>query len=259
MESNALKDLIRRTWAAQGRKDPKSLRARHPENLTPIVELARPRPDDRALDVACGWGYVVQEFARRVRKAVGVDLTPEMIDLARRVAAERKVAGVEFHVGDVEALPFEPGSFEIVICRFSFHHFPDPARALREMRRVLAPGGRIVVYDFVAPREENRSRLHNAIEAERDPTHVRMYSPREFEDLVEQCGLAERMRVTTLWKREFEEWMSIVEVDAERKARVRRMLEETVEGNSAGLGPRVRNGKLTFTHTCIAWRLEPAS
>jgi len=257
MDLKAHRDLLRQRFAVQARVHPKTLRFRRAENVVPMIELARPRPADRLLDVACGWGFVVHNFRPLVASATGVDLTPEMVDLARRAAEERGLSGVRFVPGDAEALQFPAGSFDIVTCRFTFHHFGRPAKALSEMKRVLAPGGRIVLYDFLASSDRERAKRHDEIERARDPCHVKVYSIREFQGFFRRCGLEEQARVVTLMRRDFDEWMAFVDAGEELRRRVRRLLEDTIEGNRAGLGPRVREGRLVFTHTCVAWLLVP--
>ena len=115
--------------------------------LRMIVEAARPAPDDRLLDVACGPGLVVCAFAPHIREATGIDMTPAMLERARKLAADKGLTNVAWQHGDVYSLPYGDASFTIVTTRFSFHHFLDPAAVLREMVRVCAPEGRIVVVD----------------------------------------------------------------------------------------------------------------
>src|SRR4051812_41990222 len=90
--------------------------------LRMIVEAGRPGLDDTMLDLACGGGIVVCAFAPHVRRAVGMDMTPAMLDQARRLATEKGLANVEWRQGDATALPYPDGSFSIVTTRFSFHH-----------------------------------------------------------------------------------------------------------------------------------------
>ena len=257
MDSKAHKELLRRQFAAQARLFRDTFKYHHSENVMPLIELARPTAHDRLLDVACGWGFADLEFSSRVKSAVGVDLTPEMVELAKKVASERGVTNVEYRVGDAEDLEFGAGSFEIVTCRLTFHHFGDPERALFEMKRVLTPEGRIVLYDFIASSDEKKARRHNEIEVARDPSHVKMYTLKEFQAFFKKCGLKDRGKVTTLMKRDYESWMDFIERDDARRKKVTTMLADTENGNKAGLGVRVRKGKLTFTHTCAAWLLTP--
>jgi len=103
--------------------------------------------DDVLLDLACGTGAAVRQAAPMVRRAVGFDLSPEMITQARRLAAN--IANVEFHEGDVSGrLPFSDGEFTAIVCTTAFHHFPRPVETIAEMFRVLGPGGRVVIADF---------------------------------------------------------------------------------------------------------------
>jgi len=256
MDLKAHKALLRKQFAAQARVHAKTFRFRRAENVVPMIELAQPRPQDRLLDVACGWGFVIHAFRPLVASATGVDLSPEMAELARRAAAEQGLTGVKIVEGDAEDLRFPDGSFDIVTCRFTFHHFGRPLKALKEMKRVLAPGGRLVLYDYLASSDAARARRLNRIELARDPCHVRTCSLKAFQGFFRKAGLAESARVVTLMKREFDPWMAFVDADEARRRKVRELLEGSIEGNTAGLGPRVRDGNLVFTHTCVAWLLE---
>ncbi|HJZ14910.1 MAG TPA: methyltransferase domain-containing protein [Stellaceae bacterium] len=156
-----------------------------------IVEAARPGPDDTVLDVACGGGIVVCAFAPHVRRATGIDVTPAMLNEAQRLAAEKGLTNVEWHRGDVNSLPFEDGSSTIVVTRFSVHHFPDPAAVLREMARVCAPGGRLVVVDMYASQDPAKAVEFNRLERLRDPSHMRSLTLAELKGLFGEAGLPE--------------------------------------------------------------------
>src|SRR5262245_64685702 len=115
-----------------------------------LVDAARPRPEDVSLDVACGPGSVVAAFARRVRTAEGLDATEAMLDEARKLSSREGLRNVTWHHGDLYALPFAAEAFDIVSCRYAFHHLLEPARALAEMVRVCRQGGRVVLCDAFA-------------------------------------------------------------------------------------------------------------
>ena len=159
--------------------------------LRMIVEAARPAPDDRLLDVACGPGLVVCAFAPHVQAATGIDVTPAMLERARKLAADKVLANVAWRQGDVYALPYEDASFTIVTTRFSFHHFLDPAAVLREMVRVCAPGGRIVVVDDYASEDPTKAAAFNQLEKLRDPSHSRCLTLTELRRLFGAAGLPE--------------------------------------------------------------------
>jgi SAM-dependent methyltransferase len=159
--------------------------------LRMIVEAARPGPDDRLLDVACGPGLVVCAFAPHVREASGIDVTPAMLDRARKLAGDKGLANVTWRQGDVYALPYQDASFTIVTTRFSFHHFLDPAAVLREMVRVCAPQGRIVVVDDYASENPAKAAAFNRLEKLRDPSHSRCLTLTELKGLFGAAGLPE--------------------------------------------------------------------
>ena len=107
-----------------------------------LVRFAGIRAGDRVLDVACGTGVVALTAARLGAQATGLDLTPELIAHARENAALMELE-VKFLEGDAEALPFGDGSFDVVVSQFGHMFAPRPEVVVREMLRVLKPGGRI--------------------------------------------------------------------------------------------------------------------
>ena len=162
---------------------------RDEEALHLVIAAAGAGPDDTVLDVACGGGIVVAAFARVVRHATGIDLTPAMIAEARRLQAERGLANVSWRVGDVLPLPFPDAAFSIVTSRYAFHHLLDPAGVLREMARVCAPGGRVMLIDVAAPADPARAAEFNRMEKLRDPSHARALPLTELTALFAGAGL----------------------------------------------------------------------
>jgi len=159
--------------------------------LRMIVSAAAPKPGDTVLDVACGGGIIVCAFAPEVKHATGIDMTPAMLDRARQLAAEKNIANVSWDRGDVGSLPYADGTFDIVVTRFSMHHFLDPIDVLREMVRVCAPGGRVVVVDMYASDDPTKAAEWNRLEKLRDPSHVRCLTLAELTRLYGTAGLGE--------------------------------------------------------------------
>src|ERR1700674_1327633 len=124
-----------------------------------------------AIDVACGPGTFTRPFAPRVRRAVGIDLTPAMIEKARAEATRACITNTEFICGDIYALPFADAVAGVVACGYAFHHMLEPARALAAMARVLRPGGRVAIADIIVP-DGSGGAIQNAIERARDPSHT---------------------------------------------------------------------------------------
>jgi ubiquinone/menaquinone biosynthesis C-methylase UbiE len=108
-----------------------------------LVELVAPQGGERALDVACGTGAVTRLLATRVEprgSVMGVDVNPGMLEVARARVPD---PNVEWREASVLDLPFEDGAFDLVVCQQGLQFFPDRPRALRQMRRVLSPRGRL--------------------------------------------------------------------------------------------------------------------
>lgn len=157
--------------------------------LAMIVGAGRPKATDEAIDLACGGGLIACAFAPHVRHVTGIDLTPAMLERARVYAAEKGLTNTSWEAGDVRALPYPGASFDIVATRFSFHHFQDPAGALREMARLCRPGGRVVLVDMYASEDPAKAAAWNRLEVMRDPSHVRALSLSELGALFPAAGL----------------------------------------------------------------------
>ena len=160
----------------------------HEEATRLLIDLAQIGADDEVLDVACGPGLVACAMAPHARHVVGIDLTPAMIDQARTLQSQRRLSNLEWHIGDVSALPFASDRFSAVVTRYGVHHFVDPERVLFEMVRVAKPGGRVAIADLVLPVE--KAREYDSMERLRDPSHVRVLSSAELGELMARVGLS---------------------------------------------------------------------
>lgn len=155
--------------------------------LAKVVALARPEASWRALDVATGTGHTAFALAPRVARVVAVDVTPEMLAEARRVCP---ATNIDFEPADVHALPYGDGTFDVVTSRRAPHHFRDIAKALAEMRRVLRPGGRLVIDDRSGPEDDGIDDVMNALDVLHDGSHVRQYRPSAWRRMLAAAGFA---------------------------------------------------------------------
>ena len=210
-----------------------------------IRSAARLTRHDAVLDVACGPGIVACALAPHARHVTGVDLTPRMIEEARETATRLAVSNVTWMVGTATPLPFPEASFSVVLTRYSFHHFADPATALSEMFRVCRPGGRVVVADLSIPSPEGLR--FDAVEQWRDPSHVHALAPDELRDLFTTHGIGEFDEAAFGLDIELEPQLARsfpVEGGADK---VRRAYADSVSGNSLGIRTRVVNGSMWST------------
>lgn len=105
-------------------------------------------PGNQVLEVAPGPGYLAIELAKLGSyKITGLDISRTFVEIARSNARDAGVA-VKFRQGDAANMPFEDGTFDFLLCRAAFKNFTEPIRAIQEMHRVLAPGGRAVIIDL---------------------------------------------------------------------------------------------------------------
>lgn len=195
-------------------------------DLESLPELAGVSGSEAVLDVATGGGHTAFAFAPKVRRVVASDLTPAMVEQAKAGAAKRGLTNLEFIVADVDALPFPDAAFDIVTCRIAPHHFPDLHHALREMARVLKPGGRCVIVDNVVPEHVMLDSFVNGFEKRRDPSHVRAYSLSEWAAAYRQAELTitDVREFTT--NHEFAAWVQTSQTPDEVVAELRTALLE---------------------------------
>ena len=102
------------------------------------------------LDCGCGTGPMISLLYENdsSKNYTGLDITPKMIEVAKN----KNLEGVNWVVGDCENLPFEENSFDAIICSNSFHHYPNPQKFFNSAKRVLKPGGRLILQDYTAPK-----------------------------------------------------------------------------------------------------------
>jgi ubiquinone/menaquinone biosynthesis C-methylase UbiE len=159
-------------------------------DLDQVEGLVRGAKDARVLDLGCGGGHVSYKAAPHVREVVACDLTADMLAQVAREAEARGLANIVTRQAPAEALPFDTGEFDIVLCRFTVHHWNDAEAGLREARRVLKPGGRAVFIDVVAPAHPLLDTHLQTIELLRDLSHVRDYTVAEWMAALSRSGFA---------------------------------------------------------------------
>ena len=218
------------------------------ERLSHIVSISGVGKSDRVLDVASGPGLVAMAFAPHCASVIGIDATDRFIARATAEAAMRRLDNVSFILGDAERIAYPDESFDIAVCRFAFHHFPYPTAVLGEMRRVVRPGGSIVIVDMLASEDPARASYHNAIEQLCDPSHTRAIPGSEFERMFTRFGLEVTYKQTFKSTYSIEDWIAHGAPTADRAARIVEMMEASVTEDKSGLCVRITNGRMYFSH-----------
>lgn len=156
------------------------------------------QPGEKLLDIGCGTGALLNLLAAQHNAVnlVGIDPSPEMLAVARQ-----KLPTVQFELGFAERLPFADNCFDVVASNSAFHYFQAPDAALREIRRVLRPGGRVVLTDWCD--DYLSCRLCDRWLRWTDPAHARIYRADQCRQFLERSGLASitvsRYRINWLW------------------------------------------------------------
>ncbi len=205
-----------------------------------LLRLVAPRGSERALDVACGPATLARIFAPHVRWIGGLDLTPAMLERARREAVERELSNFCAIRGNVLQMPFRDDSFDIVVTSYSIHHLADAAVGLREIARILKRGGSFGMLDMIVSENPAVARACNDIEIARDASHTRTLPVSEFDQLLASFGLRIRAREIIEHPRTLDQWMRTAgwkRGDAEYEA-TRNLLEASMANDTAGLRAR---------------------
>lgn len=246
------RDETVRAFSAQAESFLGATVTRLPETLDMLVELAAPAAHQRWLDAACGPGVVSRALAPAVAEVVGVDATPAMVEVAQREAAADDIANVHFGVGDLEQLDFDDDAFDGALCRFTFHHLPVPGRALAELRRVVRPGGVVVVADHLADEQADAMAWSQSIERLRDPSHWLSLTPERFRRLGDELGMrleSERVVPVSL---DFDDWLARGPGTELNEQRIRWLFDERPEQSRCF---RRSGDKLTLQMWMARWRL----
>ena len=216
------------------------------ERLQEVLDLARPKPGDLALDVATGTGNTAFALAPYVRRVIGLDLTREMLDEARRVAAEKAIENVDWVVGDAAHLPFEDERFDLYAVRAAPHHFPDLDAFLDEAFRVLKPDRDAVFIDCAAP-VPARDLLHE-VEMRRDPSHVRSLTLDEWVERVDRAGFEIEAATARELDWDYDAWMGNMAVAPELVVELAKVIEAAQGEAREQLHPVRREGKLRHAY-----------
>jgi ubiquinone/menaquinone biosynthesis C-methylase UbiE len=217
----------------------------HSDALDRLINLSGVKATDTVLDVACGSGIVACAFAHHAGHVTGIDLTESMIEEAGKLQQKKGLKNMQWQIGEVEALPYENNSFSIVVSRFGFHHFLEPARVLAEMKRVCKNGGCILVADVALP--DDKVDAYNRMEKLRDPSHTAALTHEQFITLFEEAGLKKIRHESYRMPIELEQQLNASFPQEGKKAELKQMILQDAGINALGIDVTVINERV-FIH-----------
>lgn len=222
------------------------------ETLDVLLRMVEPRETDEVLDVATGAGFMAAALAPRVKEVIASDVTEQMLERADMLFRERGLSNAITDLVNAEDLPYADGVFDIVTCRIAAHHFESARRALKEMARVLKPGGRLGIADTASPSDKRIDAFLNEVEKLRDPAHVRNYSEEEWRSLLDDCGLIAESIAHGEFDLDFDDWIFRAGTSDKRKRQIRKMFLTAPPYIKESLKVREEGGKLKFLNFWIA-------
>lgn len=200
--------------------------------LDAICSLAAAGRQERWCDAACGPGLIARRLAKEVHSVRGFDLTPAMVELARREATAAGLPNIDFEVADATALPVADGTFDGAVARFALHHIPVPGRLIKELARVVRPGGKVVLADPLADTDAAAAAWSQEIERLRDPSHWASLSRERLNALLMQSGLELEEEHVLPLELDFDEWLVRGGADVADQDLVQRLLHDERPGQA---------------------------
>jgi ubiquinone/menaquinone biosynthesis C-methylase UbiE len=158
------------------------------EDLEELARVIGAFPRAHVLDLGCGGGHAAYRVALLVDRVVAYDLSTDMLAVVAAEAKRRGLDNIATQQGSAEELPFPDRTFDVVVTRYSTHHWHDFEAALREARRVLKPGGLAVFMDAVSPGRRLLDTWLQTLELLRDPSHVYNRTVQEWQAALAEAG-----------------------------------------------------------------------
>ncbi|HSV41812.1 MAG TPA: methyltransferase domain-containing protein [Methanomassiliicoccales archaeon] len=160
-----------------------------------VSNLAELEPHMDVLDLATGTAHTAMHLAPEARRVVGADITKNMLLQARQEIEKKGIANIDLLRCDAQRLPFPDGSFHRVTCRRAMHHFLDVEGALREVHRILRPGGLLIIDDRSVPEDYEVDRMMNQLDKWHDQSHVRQHRASEWMRMLRESGFSVEEKV----------------------------------------------------------------
>lgn len=199
-----------------------------------------------ALDIATGTGEFARAMSPHVATVTGLDATTEMLAQGKKFVRQAGIENITFQKGVVQDLPFEDQSFDVVSCRYTFHHFADPKPVIAEMARVCKTGGHLIIVDIIVP-DKSAEVEYNYYEWLCDQSHTRCLRDDEFQACFRLFGMDVISARSRYLEEELLEWMNFsLTQDVHRKQLLGAVTAELDGGPKTGLSPYEQDSVLFF-------------
>lgn len=189
-------------------------------DLDRMIAWLQPKPGARAVDVATGGGHTANALRDAGCRVVSTDMTRQMGPTI---------------LADAQRMPLRDATFDIVASRIAPHHFPDLDAFARESARILAPGGKLYVFDLTTPENDAQARVINHVERLRDPSHHESYRASRWREALASFKI--NSLETTASEFEFEPWVARAGMEETGERELRSLLAAKPDLSGYGLTP----------------------
>lgn len=228
-----------------------AIHAQGPDLVHAREVLGLHTPQARVLDIGCGAGHLSFALAPVAAHVVAADPSEGMLRTVAQAAADKGLNNITTVQALAEKLPFDAASFDAVVTRYSAHHWLDLPGALTEMRRVVRPGGLLLVIDIEGHEDALVDTHLQTLELLRDRSHVRDRSPSEWARLLKAAGLDALQHQSWPSTLEFDSWVTRMRTPEQRVAMIRSLQREAPAEVQAALTIQA-DGSFT-PHTGLWW------
>ncbi len=217
-----------------------------------LLQLAAVKSNEIVLDLACGPGILTEELAKYAQHVTAVDATEKMIQICQ----SKNIKNITATQAIAEKLPFADNSFDCIVNRLAIHHFFDPDKVLKEMKRVLKPKGKIIIADVYSSNNIADAELHNTLEILRDPSHTKMLSLKEFEGLFFDNNLKILDHKLLKMQCDLDKWLSVAE-STEQSHALKCVIENLINSDKkAGINLHFAKDEIIeFEHSWVIYKL----
>lgn len=212
-------DAVRRRFRRSAQQMAQRQDARAAEFGEDVRRFVLPQGDERALDAGTGTGALALALAPHVREVVGVDVVPELLELARERGAA--YGNVSFVAGDATQLEFADGSFDLSGTARTLHHVARPELVVAELARVTRRGGHVLVIDQLAPADPLEAVDLDRFERARDPSHARLLPDTDLRSLFDANRLVLARAESRPEVRELESYLDLAACEGEAREQAR--------------------------------------
>ena len=221
------------------------------EYLGYVASKIAPEKTDTVLEVAAGTCACGRAIAPHVAKVTCLDITPAMLSIGKETAKTERIENIDFVIGDAAELPFPDNSFDIVLSRLAFHHFPDINQPFAEMVRILKPSGKLVLIDMETEEEPLR-KIADSIEKMRDSSHVRNLSQKEMFSLYRKHGMTVSCRETVRMPMILQNWLDHTKTPETIQSEIKTLMKKEISGGKkTGFSPYCHGGEVYFDHRWV--------